>query len=249
MRRVKTKPPVGPAPRSPAVSNTAEVAKLGGISPSTVRRWVAHGLLHPGRGPRGYLFSPSWADLTRVRGLLFAFEPPGDPGRARARARSLARSACGPRRGSHPRARSHPRPRRFPRCARSRHRAILAAVRRADGLGLRDSVRSRLARVAGCGAQSRRRRTGPGHRGWAPTWTRTQARTKTRVGRRPMHWRSFPTSPMRTSTSREFGNDWATAGARSDIFTRTAGSNGRRFFFLWPGNGHPIGCAFAAGCL
>lgn len=57
---------MGPDPRASRAFSTAEVAKLGGISPSTVRRWVAHGLLHPGRGPRGHRFS--WADLTRVRG-------------------------------------------------------------------------------------------------------------------------------------------------------------------------------------
>lgn len=57
---------MGPEPRAPRAFSTAEVARLAGISSSTVRRWVAHGLLQPGRGPRGHRFS--WADLSRARG-------------------------------------------------------------------------------------------------------------------------------------------------------------------------------------
>ena len=44
---------------------TAQVARLSGLSPTSVRRWVAQGWIRPERGPRGHRFG--WQDVVWIR--------------------------------------------------------------------------------------------------------------------------------------------------------------------------------------
>lgn len=56
---------MGREPEPAGRFTTAQVARLSGLSPTSVRRWVAQGWIHPERGPRGHRFD--WHHVVWIR--------------------------------------------------------------------------------------------------------------------------------------------------------------------------------------